>query len=171
MLNFTVREILVSNKLKISFDDLDEQAKLIVKTDLELNKAQEELDFVDIAGPEYLYGNDESTVKSANATTNIIPLVVWEWEMNRHDTVYTDQGSAETFASNISVSVEFDVLIYAVCYPEFNGTGVGIWHDPTFSVYLIFESKEFWALVVLIAGVGLVGVATILIKRRKDMRI
>lgn len=31
-------------KIKLSFDDLDEQAKLIVKTDLELNKAQEELD-------------------------------------------------------------------------------------------------------------------------------
>ncbi|MDP8212821.1 MAG: ATP-binding protein [Candidatus Zapsychrus exili] len=31
-------------KLKKSFDRLDEQAKLIVKTDLELNKAQEELD-------------------------------------------------------------------------------------------------------------------------------
>jgi len=31
-------------KLKKSFDNLDEQAKLIVKTDLELNKAQEELD-------------------------------------------------------------------------------------------------------------------------------
>lgn len=32
------------NKLKRSFDQLDEQAKLIVKTDLELNKTQEELD-------------------------------------------------------------------------------------------------------------------------------
>jgi len=32
------------DKLKKSFNDLDEQAKLIVKTDLELNKAQEELD-------------------------------------------------------------------------------------------------------------------------------
>src|SRR3989338_3337975 len=31
-------------KLRRSFNDLDEQAKLIVKTDLELNKAQEELD-------------------------------------------------------------------------------------------------------------------------------
>lgn len=31
-------------KLKRSFDQLDEQAKLIVKTDLELNKTQEELD-------------------------------------------------------------------------------------------------------------------------------
>jgi len=32
------------DKLKRSFNELDEQAKLIVKTDLELNKAQEELD-------------------------------------------------------------------------------------------------------------------------------
>ncbi len=32
------------NKLKRSFYELDEQAKLIVRTDLELNKAQEELD-------------------------------------------------------------------------------------------------------------------------------
>lgn len=31
-------------RLTVSFDELDEQAKLIVKTDLELNKAQEELD-------------------------------------------------------------------------------------------------------------------------------
>ena len=31
-------------KIKKSFDDLDEQAKLIVKTDLQLNKTQEELD-------------------------------------------------------------------------------------------------------------------------------
>jgi exonuclease VII small subunit len=32
------------DKLNESFAELDEQAKLIVKTDLELNKAQEELD-------------------------------------------------------------------------------------------------------------------------------
>ncbi len=31
-------------KMKLSFNELDEQAKLIVKTDLELTKAQEELD-------------------------------------------------------------------------------------------------------------------------------
>lgn len=32
------------NKLMRSFNELDEQAKIIVKTDLELNKTQEELD-------------------------------------------------------------------------------------------------------------------------------
>lgn len=35
---------LLLDKLKKSFDELDDQAKLIVKTDLELNKTQEELD-------------------------------------------------------------------------------------------------------------------------------
>ena len=40
-----IRELKNSlNKLMRSFNDLDEQAKLIVRTDLELNKAQEELD-------------------------------------------------------------------------------------------------------------------------------
>ncbi|VAX37852.1 hypothetical protein MNBD_UNCLBAC01-1676 [hydrothermal vent metagenome] len=34
----------IVSKLKKSFDSLDEQAKLIVKTDIELNKTQEELD-------------------------------------------------------------------------------------------------------------------------------
>ena len=40
-INLLVRSF---EKLKKSFNDLDDQAKLIVKTDLELNKAQEELD-------------------------------------------------------------------------------------------------------------------------------
>ena len=32
------------NKLKESLDDMDEQAKIIVRTDMELNRIQEELD-------------------------------------------------------------------------------------------------------------------------------
>ena len=131
--------------------------------------AQEELEFVDIAGPEYEYGN-ESSRSFANASTSIIPLLVWQMEHERHDT-YVIQGGEEvsTFASDIRVQTELNVMVYAVCYPYFED-GTGIWHDPTFSVYMVFESEGFWALIVLIAGVGLVGVATILIKRRKDQR-
>lgn len=45
MKNEELRELQVSfNKIMASLNELDEQAKLIVKTDLELNKAQEELD-------------------------------------------------------------------------------------------------------------------------------
>ncbi len=43
--NQTIRQMLEEHeKLMRSFNELDEQAKLIVRTDLELNKAQEELD-------------------------------------------------------------------------------------------------------------------------------
>ncbi len=131
----------------------------------------EKLDFVDIAGPYYDYGSDISKTR-VNASTAIIPLALWTGEMERHDTfIPPDETEVEPFATDVRISANFTVLAYAVCYPMFNGTGAGIWHDPTFSVFMTFQTPEFWALIVLIAGVGLVGVATILIKRRKDMRV
>ena len=131
----------------------------------------QKLDFVDIAGPFYELGMVRETATKYNATTNILPLMLWKWEMSRHDSfTLGDETVSTTFASDIRIKTEFNVLVYAVCYPEFNGSGKGIWHDPTFSVYMVFESEGFWALIVLISGVGLVGVATVLIKRRKDRR-
>jgi hypothetical protein len=133
--------------------------------------ARDELEFVDIAGPDYDYGNETTPSRStAPASTSIIPVAVWLMEHERHDT-YLIEGGGEvsTFASDIRVQTELSVMVYAVCYPQFED-GSGIWHDPTFSVYMTFQSEGFWALIVLVAGVGLVGVATILIKRRKDRR-
>ena len=133
------------------------------------HSAQGELEFIDIAGPEYEYGS-ESNRSNASASTSIIPLFVWLMEHERHDTYVIAQGEeVDTFASDIRVKTELSAMVYAVCYPEFED-GTGIWHDPTFSVYMVFQEEGFWALIVLIAGVGLVGVATILIKRRKDRR-
>jgi hypothetical protein len=131
--------------------------------------ARDELEFVDIAGYDYEYGNESSRI-TAPASTSIIPLAVWLMEHERHDS-YVVAGGEEvsTFASDIRVQTELSVMVYAVCYPQFED-GSGIWHDPTFSVFMVFEGEGFWALIVLIAGVGLVGVATILIKRRKDRR-
>jgi hypothetical protein len=126
------------------------------------------LDFVDIAGPDYYYGAEGST-DYAPASTNILPLALFEAEARAHKTIEGTPGETETFAADISLNVSFNVLVYAVCFPMFED-GSGIWHDPTFSVFMVFEAKGFWALILLIAGVGFVGVATILIKRRKDMR-
>jgi hypothetical protein len=133
-------------------------------------RARDELEFVDIAGPDYEYGN-ESSRHTAPASTSIIPLAVWLMEHERHDS-YMIAGGTEVsnFATDIRIQTELSVMVYAVCYPQFED-GSGIWHDPTFSVFMVFQSEGFWALIVLIAGVGLVGVATILIKRRKDTRI
>ena len=133
--------------------------------------AAEKLDFVNISGPYYEIGMNRPTAIKYDASTNILPLVLWRWELDRHDTVTLEgETTSQTFASDIRIRIDYNVILYAVCYPEFNGTGKGIWHDPTFSVYMVFQGEGFWALVVLIAGVGLVGVATILIKRRKDRR-
>jgi hypothetical protein len=131
--------------------------------------AQDELEFVDIAGPDYEYGSEIAKMTDP-ASTSIIPILVWLMEHERHDT-YTIAGGEEvsTFSSDIRVQVELNVLVWAICYPQFED-GTGIWHDPTFSVYMVFQSEGFWALIVLIAGIGLVGVATVLIKRRKDSR-
>ncbi|MCJ7651642.1 MAG: hypothetical protein MUP85_23795, partial [Candidatus Lokiarchaeota archaeon] len=128
-----------------------------------------ELEFVDIAGEEYLYGN-ETTKITALATSSIIPLALYNAEVERHDTFQNDgDEDFTTFATDISLNVSFNVLAYAVCFPMFED-GNGIWHDPTFSVYMVFEAQGFWALILLVAGIGLVGVGTILIKRRKDAR-
>ena len=134
--------------------------------------SEEDLNFVDIAGPDYEYGPIEGTYHTAPAITSIIPVALWTGEMEQHDE-YTIQGgkSVGTYSSDIMVQAEFNVLVYAVCYPEFNGLGLSLLHDPSFSVYMIAGSEGFWALIVLIAGIGLVGVATILIKRKKDGRL
>ena len=137
-----------------------------------LGKAfKDELAFVDIAGPDYEYGvEDEASRSTAPASSAIIPLALYEGEVQRHDTFQDETGEHfTTFATDIQLNVSFNVMAYAVCFPMFND-GTGIWHDPTFSVYMVFEAQGFWALILLIAGVGLVGIATILIKRRKDAR-
>jgi len=131
-------------------------------------KIKDKLDFVDIAGPKYRFGAEDSTTY-APANTSILPLMLFEAEVDKHETYEGTPGEVEPFAADIRLNVSFNVMVYAVCFPEFNN-GTGIWHDPTFSVFMVFEAKGFWALILLIAGVGLVGVATILIKRRKDMR-
>lgn len=131
-------------------------------------KIKDRLDFVDIAGPNYFYGAEGST-DNAPASTNILPVALFEAEVDKHETYEGTPGEVEPFAADIRLNVSFNVMVYAVCFPMFEN-GTGIWHDPTFSVFMVFEAKGFWALILLIAGIGFVGVATILIKRRKDMR-
>jgi hypothetical protein len=78
-------------------------------------KASQKLDFVDIAGPYYEYGTDRTTAIQYNASTNIIPLVLWRWEMDRHDTFELGDGSnSKTYASDISIKTEFNVMILAL---------------------------------------------------------
>jgi hypothetical protein len=138
-----------------------------------LDEDEDKLEFVDIAGPGYLLGNSTHR-KLYPANTSIIPIALWEGESQMHETNPGDEDdTSDDYATDTKAEAKWNVMLYAVCYPDFNGSGMGIWHDPTFSVYMVFtpESAGFWSLILLIAGIGLAGVATILIKRRKDNRL
>ncbi|MHA2288960.1 MAG: hypothetical protein ACXABG_09240 [Promethearchaeota archaeon] len=149
-------------------DDYDETNHLLTIGNYLPPVISDKLAFVDIAGPDYLYG-PEGTGTSSPASTSILPVALFEAEANAHETYEGTPGEVDTFAADIGLNITFSVMVYAVCFPMFED-GSGIWHDPTFSVFMVFEATGFWALILLIAGVGLIGVATILIKRRKDMR-
>lgn len=158
----------------------NEEKKLQIGNYLDPN-VEANLDFVDIAGPGYTMSNGSDSDDNPNgefeqdydATTNTIPVALWTGEKESHETYTGDNNTVDDdFASDVRVTAEFQVLLYAVCYPDFGDhPGAGIWHDPTFSVYMVFEATGFWALILLVAGIGLVGVATIFIKKRKDARI
>jgi uncharacterized membrane-anchored protein YitT (DUF2179 family) len=144
--------------------------------------SEDKLDFVDLAGPGYWLGNDADLNSLPDSGSSLYPVSTNTINIGSFEGMYEerkeyegeDEDTAEEdFSSDLSVAVTWDFMFYAVCYPEFNGTGMGIWHDPTFSVYIVFtpETTGFWALILLIAGVSLAGVACIVIKRWKDKKI
>ena len=149
-------------------NDYDESTRSLKIGNYLDRNIRDKLDFVDIAGPDYLYGA-EGTTDSAPASTSILPLALYRAENNAHQTFEGTPGEVDTFAADIGLNVTFNVMVYAVCFPMFEA-GAGIWHDPVFNVFMVFEDTGFWALILLVAGIGLLGVATILIKRRKDSR-
>ncbi|MFX0187731.1 MAG: hypothetical protein ACFE8A_08345 [Candidatus Hodarchaeota archaeon] len=137
--------------------------------------AEDKLDFVDIAGPYYSLINSSGSNIIDQATTSIIPVALWEGEHVSHGKYAGEEETPEDENSSdidTVINAKWSIVLYAVCYPGFNGTGMGILHDPIFNVYMVFtpETAGFWALILLIAGIGLAGVATILIKRRKDRK-
>ncbi len=149
-------------------DDYDETTRSLKIGNYLPRNIRDKLDFVDIAGPDYSYGLNEGD-NYAPASTSTLPVALFEAEKDAHQTYEGTPGEVDTFAADIGLNVTFSVMVYAVCFPEFED-GNGIWHDPVFSVFMVFEATGFWALILLVAGVGLLGVATILIKRRKDSR-
>ncbi|TFF85056.1 MAG: hypothetical protein EU551_04675 [Promethearchaeota archaeon] len=129
---------------------------------------EDKLEFVDIAGPGY---NMSGGFYQAN--TSVIPLGLWESEMERRDTFnQTSYSSSQVYVSEISLEIDFQVMAYAVCYPEFDGSGAAIIHDPTFNVFMIFPgAPTFEAVILLSALIAPFGIATVIITLLKRRRI
>jgi hypothetical protein len=123
---------------------------------------------VDIAGPNYEQGLDEGVKTSYPASTCTIPLAFLDFDASAQ-VRYEDTGAPQkSFAAGGFLNITSSILIYAVNYPTFNGSGQGLWHDPTFSVFMTWDNPGFWAVILVIAGITLVAVAAILITRRKN---
>ena len=130
-----------------------------------------ETPFVDIAGPYYEIGNDRATANNYSASTGLIPLALFEAGVHDFSTHVNEQDVTNSFTSDTYLSVEANALLYSVNYWTFDGSGKGVWHDPTFSVYMTWEQTQITAVLLLLGGITLVGVATILITRKKNKAI
>lgn len=127
--------------------------------------------FVDIAGPYYVQGENEETGTQYPASTSIIPLGLFEAGVSDFSTHIRKNDTTQSFTSEAFIQTEFNVMLYSVNYPMFNGTGEGLFHDPVFSVFMTWEAQSIISIVLLLGGITLIGVATILITRRKNKLI
>lgn len=127
--------------------------------------------FVDIAGPFYVQGDNKSTGIQHPANTSIIPLGLFEAGVSDFSTHMDEETPSASFTSEAFIQTEFNVMLYSVNYPTFNGSGNGIFHDPVFSVFMTWEAQSIISIVLLLGGITLIGVATILITRRKNKLI
>ncbi|MBD3215939.1 MAG: hypothetical protein GF311_25230 [Candidatus Lokiarchaeota archaeon] len=133
-----------------------------------LGVGEEQLEFVDIAGQDYVYGDNDSSTTTDDALSSYIPIALYTLEASAHKSYEGGTDEYQPYAANASLILEYNMLGYAVSYPKFDGGINGIFHDPTFNVFMVFEPTAFWALILLIGGISILGIATILIKRKKD---
>jgi hypothetical protein len=125
---------------------------------------------IDIAGPDYDQTNAVGATTNHPAKTTIIPTVYAEWEAQNSETYV--QNDTSTGQINSTINIDFSVLIYAVVYDTFgyNGftSGDEIVHDPTFSIFIITSNPGLIAVILVVGSVTLVGVAAVLITKRKE---
>ncbi len=131
----------------------------------------EKVPFVDIAGPYYVQGADEETGTQYPASTSIIPLGLFEAGVSDFSTHINEDDPTASFTSEGFFQTDFNVMLYSVNYPTFAGSGDGLFHDPVFSVFMTWEAQSIISIILLLGGITLIGVATILIARRKNKLI
>lgn len=126
---------------------------------------------IDIAGPDYNQTAPDGTVTNHPARTTIIPTVFAEWEGQNSETYVQEDNS--TGRINSTVNVDLSLLMYAVSYDTFGQDGTGytsgdeIVHDPTFSIFITKEISIPWAVILVVGGVGMVGIAAFLLNKKK----
>ena len=125
---------------------------------------------IDIAGPEYEQYDKDGVMTTHPARTTTIPTVYIEYEGQSSETYEQEDESVGQL--NSTVNFDFSVLIYAVAYDTFGydgwTSGDEIVHDPTFSIYIIADNPGFWAVILVVGSIALVGIAALIITKRKQ---
>ena len=121
---------------------------------------------IDIAGPNYIQTSHAGTSVEYPAKTTTIPTIYAEWEGKNSETYEQEDESIGKI--NSTVNVDYSVLIYAVSYDTFDSSGYELEHDPTFSIFIVTENPGFMAIILIVGGVTLVGVAAFIITKRKN---
>lgn len=127
---------------------------------------------VDIAGPQYAqydYAN-ASDVSYHPARTQTIPLALFEGTWTGSETQIDTRASQNSYTVDAFAQADVSAMWYGINYYTLDGTGERILHDPTFSVYMTFPERSVIAVVVIFLIVGFVGIAAVLITKRKNER-
>jgi len=116
---------------------------------------------VNITGPDYTQNG-----VSHPARSTIIPTIFADYDVQSQEGYVQKDNSFGVMGANLSISVS--VIIYAVSYPTFDTSGAEIVHDPTFSIYITFDNPGVLAIILVVGVVALVGIASILITKKKN---
>lgn len=119
---------------------------------------------VNITGPDYEQNGVKHPAKSI-----IIPTMFAEYDVQAQEGYVQKDNSFGVMGANLTISVS--VVIYAVSYPTFNTSGAEIVHDPTFSIYITFENPGVLAIILVVGVVALVGIAAILVTKKKNSAV
>jgi hypothetical protein len=122
---------------------------------------------IDIAGPDYeQYNRVSNEMTTHPAKTTLIPQVYASMNAQTAETYEDSSGGMNVMEG--ALTIEFSALIYAISYDTFASSGDRIVHDPTFALFINFESPVFWAVILVVGAVVLAGVGAFLIKKKKE---
>lgn len=121
---------------------------------------------VNITGPAYTQGTESYPAKST-----IIPQVFATYDAQAQQTYVQKDQTVGVLGANLSV--QFSIMYYAVSYPTFGSQALGvsgqeIIHDPTFSLFITIENPGIMAIILVVGVVALVGIAAMLITKKKN---
>ena len=85
-----------------------------------------------------------------------------------NDLLSVQEGEGDFRRQTLFVDITSGVALYAVSYPNWDGTH--LIHDPTFSIYMTLPSETPWGWILLLVTVGAIAACAIVVYFKKQGR-